>query len=151
MFEFTVKYFGVLKRIPFLPLVFDCFLRMETFFRNREVLHYIDEIEEELVLWENVETSLHKYGGLQFDVNGKEIGHIHSNGLLDILFSIEIKNELISKRQAMEHHIFKGSGWISYWICGAEEKKWAIQLLKKSYDLKSNPAVFDKKINLVKA
>src|SRR5690349_1481899 len=96
MFDFIVNRFGILKHIPFLPHLFDALLKIGTFISNRNALDYVDDIEKEVLRWENTSLQTHKFGGIQFNVNGKELGHIHGNGFLDILFSKRIKAELIS-------------------------------------------------------
>ena len=136
MFELTLNYFGFLKHIPLLPQLFDGFMKIEKFFTNKNILDYIDEIENEILTWENSSTRIHRFGGIQFDIGKKEIGHIHSNGLMDILFSKAIKERLIQEGKVTEHHTFKNSGWISFYIKTKEDKELALQLLKFSYSLK---------------
>ena len=136
MFDFTIKYFGFLKRVPLLPHLFDAMMKIEKLVTGKNTLDYIDEIETEVLSWEKTSTHLHKFGGIQFDVRGKEIGHIHSNGLLDILFNKEIKEQLVKDGRVKEHHSFKNSGWISFYIRNADDKKLALELLKRSYLLK---------------
>ncbi len=136
MFNITIKYFGFLKHIPLLPHLFDSFMKISILFSNKHTLDYIDEIENEVLSWNNTTVHLHKFGGIQFDVNKKEIGHIHSNGILDILFSREIKTQLIKQGKATEHHTIKNSGWITLHIKTDEDKITAIQLLRDSYSRK---------------
>ncbi|OJW12897.1 MAG: hypothetical protein BGO48_02405 [Mucilaginibacter sp. 44-25] len=94
----------------------------------------IDEIEAELITWENVTTSLHKYGGLQFNYNGKELGHIHSNGLLDMPFSRSKKQQLMQQdKRVKDHHTFINSGWISVYMSSPADIVLAIALFKISY------------------
>src|SRR4051812_5917114 len=125
MFNLTVKYLGFLKHIPVLPQVFDAMMRIEKFFSNKNVLGYMDEIEEEVLSWQNTSVHSHKFGGTQFDICNKELGHIHGNGLLDILFNKEIKSALVDKGIVKEHHVFKNSGWVSFLIRSEEDKKQA--------------------------
>lgn len=138
MFNITIKYFGFLKHIPLLPHLFDAFMKIGILFSNKNILDYIDDIETEVLLWDNTNAHLHKFGGIQFDVNKKEIGHIHSNGILDILFSREIKAQLIKEGKAKEHHTFPNSGWITFYIKTREDKTIAIELLKYSYSRNCN-------------
>ncbi|MFL5754542.1 MAG: luciferase family protein [Bacteroidia bacterium] len=133
MFDLAVKYFGFLKHVPLLPHAFDGLLKMSRLISNRAVLDHMDEIEKEALLWEGVSLSAHKFGGLQFNVFEKEIGHIHGNGLLDILFNREIKAQLISERKAKEHHVFKNSGWISLTVVDEVTRDRAVELLRLSY------------------
>jgi hypothetical protein len=138
MFNFVVKYFGFLKVIPLLPLVFDSQLRLWLLVTNASVLTYIDEIEAEVLSWEGTSAGLHKFGGLQFNFNGKEIGHIHSNGILDILFTRDTKQRLLAEGRINCHHIFTNSGWISFYIRKKEDKDYAIALLRMAWLSVSN-------------
>jgi Family of unknown function (DUF5519) len=137
VFDFVVKYFGFLKHVPLLPHVFDALLKISMIFRNSQILDYLDEIENEVLSWEKTSAYLHKYGGIQFNFDKKEIGHIHGNGLLDILFSKEVKVKFVQEGRVKEHHIFKDSGWISFYIRTTEDKQFAIELLRQSYVNKS--------------
>lgn len=137
MLEFIIKYFNVLKHVPLLPQIVDGFVKLNTFLFNKEILKYTDEIEKNVLSWEGTSLKLHKYGGIQFDVKNKEIGHIHSNGLLDILFKREIKMQLIKEGKVQDHHSFSKSGWISFYIKNENDKKYALELLEYSYILKN--------------
>jgi hypothetical protein len=138
MFNFIVKYFGILKHIPLFPHVFDAYLKIQTLFLNKKILDYIDDIENEVLLWKNTSIGSHQYGGVQFNLNEKELGHIHSNGLLDILFNRKIKSQLIQEGKAEPHHVFKDSGWITFKIQTEHDKKSAIALLRRSYRLSAS-------------
>ena len=136
MFDNTLKYAGFLKHIPLLPQLFEGMIKIHTLITNKKVIDYTDDIEQVVLSWEGTSVRNHKFGGLQFDVNSKEMGHIHGNGLLDVLFSREIKNKLMQEGRVQDHHVFKNSGWISFLILNEEEKKYAIRILRESYLLK---------------
>ncbi|SRR5258706_73314 len=133
MFNFIVKYLGFLKHVPLLPHLFDAFMKIALLIYHKDILDYLDEIENEVLSWKKTSAHLHKFGGIQFNLNGKEIGHIHSNGLLDILFSKEVKMQFVKEGRVNEHHIFKNSGWISFYIRTIDDKNLAIELLRRSY------------------
>ncbi|HEU5291092.1 MAG TPA: luciferase family protein [Cyclobacteriaceae bacterium] len=137
MFDFVVKYLGCLKHVPLLPHVFESWLKINSLIFNKKVLDYIDDIESEVLSWKNTSLQIHPYGGIQFNFNKRELGHIHGNGLLDIRFSRRIKSGLIKERKAVPHHIFKNSGWVSFKIQTEEDKVSAIELLRNSYLLQS--------------
>jgi hypothetical protein len=130
MFNFFVKYFGFLKSVPFAAHLFDTQLRLWELLTFSPVLKYIDDIEAEVLNWPGVGKSMHKYGGLQFNLGERELGHIHSNGLLDIRFSRKIKQQLLAEGRATEHHTFKKSGWISFYIRNAHDAVYAQELLR---------------------
>lgn len=97
IFNFTVKYLGWLKDIPFLPMIFESLLILHSYLFNRDILKSIEKIEEEVTKWPGISKLNHRYGGIQFDYDGKEIGHIHGHGLLDILFSKAIRKNSFVK------------------------------------------------------
>jgi hypothetical protein len=133
MFNLVVKYAAPLKHVPVLPHLFDALLKISTVFSNKNLLDYVDEIESEVLSWEHITLQMHKFGGIQFNLYNKELGHIHGNGLLDILFSRKEKAELMLKYPVKEHHVFKDSGWISFQVKTEADKKIAIELLRLSY------------------
>jgi len=93
----------------------------------------MDEIEAEVLSWKGTTTSMHKYGGLQFNCNGREIGHLHSNGLLDVLYNREIKQQLLIQGRIQQHHLFEKSGWVSFYILDYQDKVYASELLELAY------------------
>lgn len=103
---------------------------------NREVIYCIEKIEEQVVMWPGMSATLHKFGGLQFNYSGKEIGHIHSNGILDILFNKKLKRAMMQQGLVLEHHVFKHSGWISFYIHSKSDVEKAMLLLEMSYKQK---------------
>jgi hypothetical protein len=137
MFRFVIKHLGFLKAVPLLPHLFDAQLRLWTLFTNAAIANCLDDIEAEILAWENTSVVMHKYGGTQFNCNGKEMGHIHSNGLLDMLFNRKIKQELMLEGRIEDHHSFINSGWISFYIRKREDIEYAIELLRIAY-LKMN-------------
>jgi len=134
IFNWVVRRIGFLKHIPLLAMMFDGWMMMWNALQNPEVLAAIDRIETTAATWNGIELSIHKFGGLQFNYRGKEVGHIHSNGILDILFPRKISNTLIANKRANEHHIFNTSGWISFYIRDARDYDAAIALLRLSYE-----------------
>ncbi|WP_295674213.1 luciferase family protein [uncultured Mucilaginibacter sp.] len=140
MFDFFVKYLGFLKNVPLLPQLFEAFLILCSFIFKPEVLDGIDIIHYEVLRWEGITECRHKYGGLQFDCSGKEVGHIHGNGILDILFSKKIKEQLLAEGKIKDHHIFANTGWISFYITQKEDAAYAIKLLWLSWSKIDNSA-----------
>lgn len=136
MFNTVVKYFSPLKHVPLLPHVFDSMVGIFTLIINKNIPRYIDDIEKEVSSWEGVSLSQHKYGGLQFNYRNKELGHIHSNGLLDVHFPRSVRDKLIADKEAEPHHVFVNSGWLSLYIKTEEDAGKAVQLLERSFFLK---------------
>lgn len=130
MFAFVVKYLGFLKSLPLLPHFFDSLLKLRSLISKPRLLDWLDEIESEVLSWKGTSSSLHKYGGQQFNFQGREIGHLHSNGLLDIRYSKKLKAERMTEGRISPHHVFPQSGWISFFIKTADDKNYALSLLR---------------------
>jgi luciferase-like monooxygenase len=64
----------------------------------------------------------------------KEMGHLHGERLADLPFPVEIKKSLVSSGQALPHHIYPESGWVSYWIRNSEDIPAVIHLFKLQYE-----------------
>ena len=122
-----------------MALLFDALLNLWTLLSNPKLLDYIDELETEVLSWDNTTSTTHKYGGLQLNYDRKELGHIHSNGLVDMLLSKKVKLQLIQVySRVQDHHSFKNSGWISFYIKDVEEKDFAIELFALAYKYHSD-------------
>ena len=117
--EFTKtieKNFSYFKQIPLLPNLIDeqlklliLFIRPVVFSKMTDYVKYVKTIE-------GLTSKYHRYGGLEFQVNGKEIGHLHGDGLVDLRFNLAIKQQIVQEGLAEPHHVFPDTGWISYTI-----------------------------------
>jgi hypothetical protein len=136
MFRFIVKYFGVLKYIPFFAGLVDALTMIWNSLFNPELINAIEKIENEVAGWNDIQRSVHKFGGIQFNCGTREVGHIHSNGILDILFSRKMKADLLQGGRISDHHVFMQSGWISFYIHTEADIQMAIELLALSYKIK---------------
>jgi len=134
MFLFVRKYFGFLKFIPGLAIVFDGLLKLGSFAAKPALLDWMDEIEAAVLKWPNTHATTHKYGGLQLNYIKTEIGHIHGNGLLDMLLSRKIKEQLMADGRIEDHHTFKNTGWISFYIHNKDDAGYALALLRLGYE-----------------
>ncbi|WP_244139424.1 luciferase domain-containing protein [Mucilaginibacter ginkgonis] len=93
-------------------------------------MDWLDEIKLEVSEWDGVTVCTHKYGGIQFNKGDKELGHIHSNGLLDILLNRALKQQLKTGNRIQDHHKFKNSGWISFYLREKDDITYALKLLR---------------------
>jgi len=85
--------------------------------------------------WQGVEIRPHRYGGLEFRLGKRELGHIHGDALVDIPFPKPVRNEIVAAGEAEPHHILPNSGWISLFLRRAEDVETAIRLLERSLQL----------------
>jgi hypothetical protein len=94
----------------------------------------IESIEKELLSWSYVTAEPHIFGGIEFRINKREIGHIHEELLVvDLPFPMNVRNELVNSNHASPHHVLPQSGWVSYWI-KKEDIPAVIELFKMRYE-----------------
>ncbi len=93
-----------------------------------------ETIEREVTGWAGVEERPHRYGGIEFRVDGHEIGHLHGDRLADLPFPVRVRKELVESRRAQAHHILPETGWVSYRIRGEEDVEGALDLFRLNYE-----------------
>ncbi|MGA9151539.1 MAG: MFS transporter [Candidatus Nitrosopolaris sp.] len=99
-------------------------------------------IVQKILEWPGVTTEPNRFGGIEFLVNKKEMGHLHGERLADLPFSIIIRENLVASGQALPHHIYPESGWVSYWIRNSGDIPAVINLFKLQYErLKSRSPI----------
>ena len=85
--------------------------------------------------WEGVAVQPHQYGGVEFVIGRREIGHVHGNQLVDIPFPKRVRDRVVAEGRAQAHHILPESGWVSLWLDEPVDVEEAIDLLRESYEL----------------
>lgn len=93
----------------------------------------MNTIESTVSEWHGIEIKSHDRGGSEFTLNGREIGHIHGEQLVDIPFTKRVRDILIEEERAEKHHIVPESGWVSYRIRSEGDEDGALWLLRLSY------------------
>ncbi len=93
------------------------------------------KIEEEVSEWENITVHPHRFGGIEFRLGKREIGHLHGDSLLDIPFPMGVRNALIAEGRVEQHHVLPQSGWISYRLQAPSDTDEALRLLRLAYEL----------------
>ena len=134
MLAWLFRHVPQLRLVPGLPALFDVFLLAGTALFCRERFAALHQIEQAVLSWPGVTVKIHRFGGTEFNLGPREIGHIHGNGLLDIPFTKALRDEIVSAGQARPHHIFPKSAWVSYSIRDANDIPGAISLLRRNYE-----------------
>src|SRR5579875_2267651 len=76
--------------------------------------HAQEKIVKEISKWDHVIASPHRFGGTEFRLGKREIGHIHGDYQADIVFPMQVRNQLVAEKKAEPHHILPQSGWITF-------------------------------------
>jgi len=135
------KNLGFLKRIPLLGILLDDQIKLMLFILKPKVFRKMIRIVREVRTWKGVTTSNHIYGGIQFNYQGFELGHLHGNGLLDIRINRKMKEKALIQKDVFQHHILGDSLWLSYKIRNHSKEEVALELLRKMYLNKSQDSV----------
>jgi hypothetical protein len=95
------------------------------------------QIHDAATSWPGVTSGPHRFGGTEYRLGKREIGHVHGDYLVDIPFPKKVRNELVAAGLAEPHHILPDTGWVSFYIKRPEQIESAIALLRRSYDFAS--------------
>jgi hypothetical protein len=95
----------------------------------------LEGIKKQLLSWPYVTAEPHRFGGIEFRLNKREMGYIHGDHLVDLPFPMNTRNELVNSGRVLPHHVLPQSGWVSYWINKGEEDVPAIvELFRMRYE-----------------
>lgn len=92
-------------------------------------------ITETLTSWDGVSTAPHRFGGVEYRLGTRELGHIHGDHLVDIPFPKKIRDEIVSAGLAEPHHILPETGWVSFYLRKNGDVETVIELLHRSYEI----------------
>jgi hypothetical protein len=85
--------------------------------------------------WTEITHGPHRFGGVEFRMGHREVGHVHGDHLVDIPFPLPVRDELVRSGAAEPHHILPQSGWVSVYLRHAGDVDRAIALLRRSYEI----------------
>jgi Family of unknown function (DUF5519) len=93
-----------------------------------------ETIRDELLSWNGVTAEPHRFGGMEFLLGRRELGHLHGDRLADLPFPRRVRDELVESGRARPHHVLPDSGWVSVSIAGREDVANVLGLFRMSYD-----------------
>jgi hypothetical protein len=82
----------------------------------------------------------HRFGGTEYRLARREIGHVHGEHLVDIPFTKKVCEELVTAGKAERHHILPESGWVSVYLRQTPDVQRAIELLRFSFQIAERTA-----------
>lgn len=92
-----------------------------------------EQIAKKVLSWPEVTEHPHRFGGVQFNCRGKELGHLHGDALCDILLSKAQRDEYVAAGMAMPHHIYPESGWVSVYLKSDTDIHRAVEIMRRKY------------------
>ena len=88
--------------------------------------------------WAGVTVHDHRFGGIEFRVGRRELGHLHRT-IADLPFPRRIRDELVEAGRARPHHILPDSGWVTVPFRTAAYVENVIALFRRNYDRAGAP------------
>lgn len=87
----------------------------------------------EVSSWEGVTVHEHRFGGIEFRIGRRELGHMHT-AFADLPFPRRLRDRLITDGRARPHHILPDSGWVTTPMRTPAEIANAVKLFRLSYE-----------------
>jgi hypothetical protein len=94
-----------------------------------------ERITQAVLSWDGVTAHPHRFGGTEYRLQKRELGHIHGDYMVDIPFPKKVRDEVVAAGQAEPHHVLPESGWVSFYIREPADVERAIALLRRSFEL----------------
>jgi hypothetical protein len=93
-----------------------------------------EKVKTELMSWRGVTLQPHRFGGTEFRISRREMGHMHGGRFADLPFPMSIRNELVKDRRALPHHMLPNSGWVTFLINEEADVTSLINLFRMQYE-----------------
>jgi hypothetical protein len=94
-----------------------------------------ERIRAEVGSWDDIRSGSHRFGGVEFMIGDREIGHVHGDSLVDVPLPKGVRDELVASGQAEPHHVLPRSGWVSVYLKEPGDVDRAIWILRRSYEI----------------
>jgi len=85
--------------------------------------------------WPGVSAHPHRFGGTEYRLGTREIGHLHGDALADLPFPTRVRQALVAAGRAEPHHVLPDSGWVSFYLRAPGDVDKAIQLFREAYEI----------------
>ena len=87
-------------------------------------------VTAEILTWDGVSQHEHRFGGVEFRLGDRELGHVHTEGWADFPFTSRIREMLIETGRVTPHR-FGVAGWVSRDLDDPQE---VVGLFRLSYE-----------------
>ncbi len=98
-----------------------------------------DLVTAEVTSWPGVTASGHRFGGVEFRLGRRELGHLHGDRIADIPFPRALRDRLMSEGRVQRHRVLPDSGWASRPMRTEEDARDVVALLRMNYDRATGP------------
>ena len=99
----------------------------------------IESVRDAVAGWQGVTTQSHRFGGIEFRIGRRELGHLHRS-FADLPFPRQLRDELVAAGRAKPHHVLPDSGWVTVPMRTAAEVDNVIDLFRQNYERAMKPS-----------
>jgi hypothetical protein len=97
----------------------------------------IEAVRSAVASWRGVTTHDHRFGGIEFRLGRRELGHLHGT-IADLPFPRHVRDELVAGGRARPHHVLPQSGWVTVPMRTSAEVSNVIELFRQNYDRRAS-------------
>jgi hypothetical protein len=101
--------------------------------------HPGERIAAEVSGWPGVTSAPHRFGGTEFRLGRRELGHLHGDRFADLPFPRRVRDELVAAGRARPHHVLPDSGWVTAPI-RSDDVEPVIELFRMAYERATDAA-----------
>ncbi len=94
-----------------------------------------ESITKAMTALAGVTVAPHRFGGVEYVIGKREVGHIHGDHMVDIPFPKKVRDEIVAAGRAQPHHLLPETGWVSFYLRQDDDVEKAITLLHESYQI----------------
>ena len=91
-------------------------------------------IEREVTSWDGVSAHPHRFGGREFRLGRRALGHLHGERWADLLFHRGVRDMLVETGRAEPHPVLPESGWVSKQIRDERDAAEAVELFRLAWE-----------------
>lgn len=91
-------------------------------------------IANHVMSWPGVTAHDHRFGGIEFRVGNRHLGHLHGDRVADIPLRRALRDELVAAGRVRVHRWRPNSSWVTVDIASEEGRDEAVRLLRAGYD-----------------
>lgn len=109
---FLARYFAWVQRVfPWAPTIFDGVLMLFALLITPQRFIVQERLWSQILDITGVSETSHRYGGREAVLQGRELCHIHGNGILDFILpnGVDIPDAL--NAHIYPHHVYPNSRW----------------------------------------
>lgn len=93
-----------------------------------------DVIADQVMSWPGVTAHDHQFGGVEFRLGNRQLGHLHGDRIADIPLRRALRDELVAAGRVRIHRWRPDSGWVTVGIDSDAGREEAVRLLRAGYE-----------------